>query len=29
MAGIDEALGEVVESDGSLVGKASPQKRPA
>ena len=29
MAGIDEALGDVVESDGSLVGKASPKKRPA
>ena len=28
LAGIDEALGDVVESDGSLVGMASPKKRP-
>ena len=27
MAGIDEALGDAVQRDGSLVGKASPAKR--
>ena len=29
MSGIDEALGDVVQADGSVVGKASPTKRPA
>jgi len=27
MAAIDEALGDVVEADGSVVGKASPKSR--
>ena len=27
MAGIDDALGDAVQRDGSLVGKASPAKR--
>jgi aryl-alcohol dehydrogenase-like predicted oxidoreductase len=27
MAGVDEALGDVVQSDGSLVGEASPKSR--
>ena len=27
LAGIDEALGDAVESDGALVGRASPSRR--